>query len=159
MLLAAEVDDLARSLDLDLAELLALPEGEALARVSEKGPERVTGKLTRSLVHLARDAERSGADAWRAHIEAAQAVRAVRSDDDHGPRKLVREPRLRFVSRAFAAIYRLVLVFDEDFSELHAEAAVVRALPVVEKLVLSVPPVDPPPERGKVVKLRGPGGG
>jgi len=159
MTLAADTADRAEELGLDLAELLGLPEDEALRRVREKGPERTTGRLSHGISHLRRQSERVGADAWRAHLAAARAVRAVRAVGDHGPRLLARAPGLHFVSRAFAAIYRLVLVFDGDFSELHAEAAAVRALPTVEKLVLSVPPIEPPPSRGKVIKWRGPGGG
>ena len=45
--------------------------------------------------------------------------------------------------RAFATIYRLVLVFDGPMSELHAEAAVIRGLPLVEQLVTQLPPRKP----------------
>ncbi len=45
--------------------------------------------------------------------------------------------------RTFATIYRLVLVFPGEMSELHAESALIRALPVIERLVTSLPPRKP----------------
>ena len=57
------------------------------------------------------------------------------------------------MARAFASIYVLMLVFKGTYSELHAEAALLHALPVIERLVLALPPVEPPPKGGRVVKL------
>jgi hypothetical protein len=56
--------------------------------------------------------------------------------------------------RAFAGIYRAILVYEGPFSELHAEGALVRALPVIEKLVTSLPPRDPASGGAKVAVLR-----
>ncbi len=53
-----------------------------------------------------------------------------------------RDP-LSVIVRPFAAIYRLVVLFDEAFSPLHAETTITRALPVIERLVAEHPPVDP----------------
>lgn len=48
------------------------------------------------------------------------------------------------IARSFGGAYHLVLVFEaEDFSELHAEAAMIHALPWIAKLTGSLPPVDP----------------
>ena len=58
------------------------------------------------------------------------------------------------LARSFSAIYRIVLVFDGDFSELHAEAALLRALPAIERLVGDLPPVDPTPKGARVLTLR-----
>ena len=52
-----------------------------------------------------------------------------------------------WVVRPFASIYRLVVAFCGSFSELHAEATTARALPIVERLVGDLPPIDPPPTR------------
>lgn len=68
-----------------------------------------------------------------------------------------RPDSLGWMSRGFGGIYRVVLVFDGSFSELHAEAALIRALPVVEKHVIGLPPVDPSPGGGgHVVRMFGP---
>lgn len=56
--------------------------------------------------------------------------------------------------RAFAGIYRAILVYEGPFSELHAEGALVRAIPVIEKLVTSLPPRDPASGGAKVAVLR-----
>jgi hypothetical protein len=64
---------------------------------------------------------------------------------------------LGWIARRIGGIYHLVLVFDGAFSELHAEATLIRALPVIERLVVGLPPVDPSPSaRGQVVRLFGP---
>jgi hypothetical protein len=57
-------------------------------------------------------------------------------------------------TRRFAGIYELVLVFSGPYSELHAEAAVLRALPLIERLVTSLPPRDPVATGAKVAVLR-----
>ncbi len=50
----------------------------------------------------------------------------------------------------FAGIYRLLLVFDGAINELKAEAVVHRALPVVERMVAGLPPIDPRPKGGRI---------
>ncbi len=56
--------------------------------------------------------------------------------------------------RAFAGIYRVILVYEGPFSELHAEGALVRALPVITRLVTALPPRDPVSGGAKVAVLR-----
>lgn len=58
------------------------------------------------------------------------------------------------IARRFAGIYELVLVFEGAYSELHAEAAIVRGLPWIERLVTSLPPRDPAGKGAKVAVLR-----
>ena len=60
-----------------------------------------------------------------------------------------RDP-LSVIVRPFAAIYRLVVLFDGEFSPLHAETTITRALPVIERLVAEHPPVDPTPKGARV---------
>lgn len=60
------------------------------------------------------------------------------------------------LARSFAGSYALVLAFDATYSELHAESALMRALPLIERLVLALPPIEPPDKPGKVVRLRAP---
>lgn len=95
---------------------------------------------------------------WREALQVARAVVAARAecrggsapervstdDDDYG-----------VFARGFAQIYLCALVYDGPFSELHAEGALVRALPHIETLVLALPPVEPPPRTAaKVIPLR-----
>jgi hypothetical protein len=60
---------------------------------------------------------------------------------------------LSSITRAFAGIYCVVLVFDRTASSLHAETAVIRALPVIERLVEGLPPVDPTPKGARLFRL------
>lgn len=69
------------------------------------------------------------------------AIAAVRdSPEDH---RCVREGSAPHLSRSFASIYRVVLVFSEPFSEMRADGHLVRALPAIENRTLALPPLDP----------------
>jgi hypothetical protein len=57
------------------------------------------------------------------------------------------------LARPFAGVYILALAFDGVESELSAMGAILHAMPLVEKLVLALPPVDPPPEGGKLMRM------
>lgn len=60
-----------------------------------------------------------------------------------------------FIARSFAAIYVLVLVFDKAYDEIRAERALREGLPIVERLVLALPPLDPEPApMAGVISLR-----
>jgi hypothetical protein len=52
--------------------------------------------------------------------------------------------------RPIAGIYRLLVLFDAEFSPLHAETTINRALPVIERLVTDHPPVDPTPKGARI---------
>jgi hypothetical protein len=85
-----------------------------------------------------------------------------RAHEEHPPvsghfREVVHDEEFGYLARSFASIYVLLLVFRNAYSELHAEAALLHALPVIERLVLALPPVEPPPKGGRVVKLPVPG--
>ena len=67
----------------------------------------------------------------------------------------IREESFGYLARSFATIYVLILVFPGPFDELGAERAVTRALPIIERLVISLPPDDSPNTRkGAVVAMR-----
>ncbi len=93
---------------------------------------------------------------WRTDLLIARALtetsRHIKTDNNN-VRYVERQTNYGCLARAFASIYRVVLVFDHSFSELHAEGALVRALPRLERMVLSLPPIEPPPRGAKVVKL------
>jgi len=61
------------------------------------------------------------------------------------------------VARSFAAIYVLLLVFDQAFDMIRAERALRDGLPMIERLVLALPPMDPEPApTAGVIALRRP---
>ncbi len=118
-------DDLARL----VTEMLAAAEGAT--RTVEQWSRRL-----RTFAAIARLRERAGAHPGSS-------------------RWSLRETDFALLSRGFVGIYWLLLVFDDpDFSELHAEAAMIHAAPWIERLVTALPPVDPDGKGGRVVKLR-----
>jgi Type II secretion system (T2SS), protein E, N-terminal domain len=99
---------------------------------------------------------------WARHLGTRRAVTAVRALPETGTlhkggqlHSTVTESRFGYVARSFAAIYVLILVFDEPFDELGAKRAMVAALPGIERLVVALPPLDPAPTLAGVVALRG----
>jgi hypothetical protein len=61
-----------------------------------------------------------------------------------------------FVMRSLAGVYVLLLGFDGAFSEPQAEGLIRRAQGQLEKLIVKLPPTDPPPRPGRVLSLRKP---
>ena len=60
------------------------------------------------------------------------------------------------VLRSLAALYLLILPFDAErpLSDLRTWPALRSAAPRLERIIASLPPVDPPPKRGRVVPLK-----
>jgi len=152
-----DVDDavflskLARTLD-TLGIALDGPEPIDTALVRARAAEKALP--ANDTTALLRDVERL--EDYPAGSREARALRAMRAI------AAVREsaPNEESLTRTFATIYRLVLVFPSPaISELHAEAALIRALPVIERLVTSLPPrkptgSDPGAAGAKVAVLR-----
>ena len=90
--------------------------------------------------------------AARRDVLAARAIAWARASAP--PDATRHDPDLGVLYRRFSGIYRLVLAFDGPFSELVAEPITRRALPVIERLVAELPPLDPTPEGARVVPLR-----
>lgn len=110
---------------LGIAELLAL-------RRPGAGADAPTTRLSRAVARVRRHPASTRTERW--------------SEATH-------EPGFGYLARSFASIYRVVLVFEGPFSELHVEAAALHALPGIERLVLALPPVDPAPGGGRVLEL------
>lgn len=125
----------------DLKALLAME--SAFPWLAEKG---ITGD---EAAEIARDLHR--VQSLPAQPEGAQqrAIFALAACRD-----ALEDDAIQSFERRFAGIYTLILVFEGAHSELHAEAAVLRALPTIEKLVTSLPPRDPVPQGAKVARLR-----
>lgn|GEM_PF-668883 len=133
-----------------LLPLLKLPAPERRARLTQLTTELSASEVSSLLrqlervEHVTEDIEPAR---WRRVAHAIAEARgvlpeALRGDDMHVHLK------------PFAGIYRAILVYGSAFSELHAEGALVRALPFIEKLVTSLPPRDPASGGAKVAVLR-----
>jgi hypothetical protein len=138
----------------DFAHLLECEDEDARALLQARSVDApISTFLLREAERIRQHSKRSGA-AWRQHLLSARAIAHVRRDgQSEASREVVHSQGYGLLSRAFANIYRLILVFDAGFSELHAEGAVVHVLPAIEKLVLALPPVEPPPKGGRVIRL------
>jgi hypothetical protein len=96
-------------------------------------------------------ASRSALEAVRAHVDMSALRKGKRV------RHVEREGEAPFLAHSFAGIYLLTLVFAGEFDELRAERAVLEAMPRVERLVLALPPLDPPPREGaRAIAIRRP---
>lgn len=146
---AAEALAVASAGGLDLAAILA---GTA------EGP--VPTELERPVAHIRADAgDERDAEEWHRRLTVFAATTALREacrgEGELGTRHAVHDDDLAYLARSFGGIYWLVLAFEVSrFSELHAEAAMIHALPWIERLVLSLPPIDPKGGGGRVLKLR-----
>ena len=144
MLLVARVAERLEAASLSLLDAVALEDSALRAQLADAGLE---ASAVAALSHAVGDvAELDQRTLGGRQVRAARAVAAARERAEGAwPHVFV---------RAFATIYRLVLVFEGPFSELHAEGAAIRALPVIERLVTSLPPRDPVATGAKVAVLR-----
>ncbi len=146
---AAEALALADAAELDLGAILA---------GTNEGP--VPPELERHVAQIRADAgDERDADEWNRRLTVFAATAALREacrgEGELGTRHAVHDDDLAYLARSFSGIYWLLLAFEvSQFSELHAEAAMIHALPWIERLVLSLPPIDPDGGGGRVLKLR-----
>lgn len=155
----ARADQMLAKTGLTWAELLAGTLAEGQTRLREAKPGAVALRmLLEELEVLSRLVERGGLRAAAQRLRAARALTEIRqraARDRDLVRSELRGPVIQCFAHAIAGQYQLVLVFDETYSPLHAEANLQRALPHVERLLLSLPPIDPLSGggSGKVIRL------
>ena len=147
LMLTARADQMLVTAKLSWSELLAATSLEASDRLREA---RLSGIALRTvqdeLENLRELAEEGGLAGAARRLRGARALFEVRERAAR-ERELVRTelrgPDIQCFAHSIAGQYQLVLVFDETYSPLHAEGNVQRALPHIERLLLSLPPVDP----------------
>jgi len=102
---------------------------------------------------------------WQRHFASRMAIELVRRRPEmpalHKGGHLVfdaKSDRFGCIARSFAGIYVVILVFDGAYDEIKAKHALARALPVIETLVLALPPRDPSPSTSGAManRMRGP---
>jgi len=131
---------------------LTLRDADALLSVLRgRGLERTSDEMLAFLV--ARDEDEL---ALRHRLLTALAIAAVRLRVHRGEhaRSVHHEAQYGYIARGLANIYQIVVVFSGPFSELHVESAILHAMPMIEELLFALPPVDPPPSQGQVIRLR-----
>jgi hypothetical protein len=150
-------------------ELLGRPPGPLALR--ERKESKITNETGRTLRLVPPIDELAGLTPTEREIIAQcaelgrDAIARVRNNDIlpqlHRGQHLheaIRDESVGYLARSFATIYVLILVFPGPFDELGAERAVARALPAIERLVISLPPepIDDSPgtSNGAVVALR-----
>ena len=84
-----------------------------------------------------------------ARLAVLRAVALARDDGDIS----LRDEEFSAITRRFGGIYRLALAFEGAYSELHAEPTLARALPIIERLVADLPPIDPTPVGARIFTL------
>lgn len=155
----AALSEEAAAQGLDLAALLAAVDvSMQLAKTSLRAADaqRMAARIDR-VRHYADDRDERG---WQVYVLIARAVTRVRAetakpDFTSGHLRLaLHADTLGVWARSFATIYVLVMVYEEAFSELHAEGAALHALPLIERLILALPPIDPSPGKAEVIRFR-----
>lgn len=137
----------------DLDEICSLEASDTPSRLRSLGvSSELAAKLGRALLQREEPA-------LRHHLLGCLAIARVREETRavQGMRWAHHEPQFGYLVRSFANIYLLLVVFEGAFSELSVESAVVHALPGIEHLVMSLPPLDPEPPAssgGRVIRLR-----
>ncbi len=147
----ANVDDA-----LSMVELRRLLEGEDLSSLLAGADASHIAPALKKRVEDQRHGDSFGEGEWRRRLrvfDAAADSREVFSEGSVRTRHVRHDESGPYLARTFGGLYRLLLVFGSpDFSELHAEAAMIHALPWIEKLTGALPPVDP--GGGRVLKMR-----
>ncbi len=123
----------------------------AEASATELRPVEATG--LEQARQVLQDAERRGPGGASRLIAATRAL-LVLDDDDGDVSRLPEGDEPGIATKPFGNLYRVALVFTRPFSPLRVEGVLRRALPIIERLVLDLPPLDPQPKGGRVVPLR-----
>ncbi len=140
---------LAKESNLDLARILA---GE----VPAEGASPELSRLLPEILDRAQGTDR-GTEAWRVALSDFSGIANLREKTrtNTALTRFSAHEGAPLLARRFANIYWMVLLFDkENFSELHAEAAMIHASAWMTRLVSSLPPYDPNGGGGRIHKLR-----
>jgi hypothetical protein len=99
-------------------------------------------------------ASRSDGDTDKVLEDAILRIRASQKDLRAGhTSRFSMEGDLECFARPFAGLYVLSLVCQGAISEPVAVGALLHALPLIERLVLALPPVDPSPGGAKIMRM------
>jgi hypothetical protein len=158
----SRADRLLGETPLSWSELLACAPAESHEKVAAAALSGVALRTVQDELFVLRElSEQGGLAAAGRRLRSARALveireRTAREHERELTSTELRGPQIQCFAHAIANQYQLVLVFDETYSPLHAAGNVQRALPYIEHLLLSLPPVDPSAgaaQRAKVIRL------
>ncbi|PRP93253.1 hypothetical protein ENSA5_43480 [Enhygromyxa salina] len=146
-----ELADSAAAAGVDIVELVGLDEPTLAKRLAKLTPRKLRERLQRKLPVIRELGSHRGPDDWPAHFATCRAIAAVRRAPENHE---AIEDDLGWLARDFAGIYHVILVYGGPFSEIGAAGVMLRAVPAIEKLVLSLPPIDPAPKGARVLPFK-----
>lgn len=146
-----ELVESASQAGLDLVELVGLDEATLRKQLATLEPRKLQDRLLRRLPMIRELGPHRDAEAWHQHFLVCRAIAAIRRAPE---RHYEVENGLGWLTREFAGIYHVVLVYAGEFSELAATGVLLRALPAIENLVLALPPIEPTPKGARVLQFR-----
>ena len=135
----------------ELVELVGLTYEQLRERLAELEPRKLRERLIRKLPVVAELGAHRDAAGWAAHFVTCRAIAAVRRAPENHE---AIEDDLGWLARDFGGIYHVILVYAGRFSEIGAARMMLKALPAIEKLVLSLPPIDPTPKGARVLQFK-----
>lgn len=150
--LATALDSL-RSQGLDPVQAASSHEPTAAGLRLEVVAARETGSASLELARRAlQAAERS--QPGGAAILAAAARALLRLDEQpDAPARMPEGDEPGLASKGLLGLYVVALVFVRPFSPLRVEGVLRRALPILERNVAELPPLDPEPAEGRVLPM------
>jgi hypothetical protein len=124
--------------------------GLRLDRSAAEGPGSASLELARRALQGAEQAQPGGA----ALLAAAARALSLLEASPEAPPRMPEGDDPGIASKGLLGLYVVALVFTRPFSPLRVEGVLRRALPIVERNVLELPPLDPEPAEGRVVPMR-----
>ena len=148
--------ELARAADAlgyDLPELVCLTPGTLGEHLAPIDGTRLHEQLSAEVPVIGELWPQRTLAQWRTRVATWRAIAGVRGTPETASSTT---PALSWFAREFAGIYRLIVVYAGPCSELLARDVTRRALPVVQRQVLALPPIDPTPRGATVLSFTPP---
>lgn len=124
--------------------------GLRLDRAGRETPGSASLELARRALQNAEHAQPGGA----ALVAAAARALVLLDETPDAPPRLPEGEEPGLASKGLLGLYVVALVFTRPFSPLRVEGVLRRALPIIERNVTELPPLDPEPAEGRVLPMR-----
>jgi len=143
-----------RDQGLDPVHVAASHTAEAAGLRLEQAMRETPGSASLELARRALEAAEHAQPGGAARLAAAAQALLVLDESPDAPPRMPEGDEPGLASKGLLGLYVVALVFTRPFSPLRVEGVLRRALPIVERNVLELPPLDPEPVEGRVVPLR-----